>query len=352
MSNILVFRIGNLGDILVALPAFWLIRRLHPQDRIILLTDEGGNRTAKVPFSLLQGTGLFDEFMTYRKMTAFSLLQLLVRCRSRRFATVYYLPPSARSRSQIWRDRLFFRICGIRNLYGFHWQENPYPRRPDGTLEVVCREADYLLSLLEKDGFTVFPEERQCMELSITDGERHTVSGWVEREKIPGHRPWVAFAPGSNMPAKCWPLERFIDVGRQLIREYNIYPIIFGGGEDAEKGDALIKAFGIGSNAAGILSVRESAECIRRCAFYVGNDTGTMHLAAAVGTRCIAIFSSRENPGRWDPHGSGHIVLRRHIPCEGCLRTECFQEAAPCILKITVEEVLDASKKIIADLHS
>jgi len=101
-------------------------------------------------------------------------------------------------------------------------------------------------------------------------------------------------------------------------------------------------------NWAGSLSVLESAEALRRCTLYLGNDTGIMHLAAAVGTRCIAIFSARDHPGKWYPYGQGHVVIRKQIPCEGCYLTVCEEHRMACLMEINVEEVCQA---VLSDLN-
>ena len=99
--------------------------------------------------------------------------------------------------------------------------------------------------------------------------------------------------------------------------------------------------------AAGALGIRQSLAALRRCRLYVGNDTGTMHLAVAAGTRCVAIFSARDRPGLWEPYGSGHRVLRRKIECEGCELMECTEKGNACTLAIGVDEVVSACRSIL-----
>src|SRR5207244_10101617 len=95
-------------------------------------------------------------------------------------------------------------------------------------------------------------------------------------------------------------------------------------------------------NLADIFTVFETTYYISRCTLYLGNDTWTMHLASAVGTRCIAIFSARDHPGKWYPYGQGHVVIRKHVPCEGCYLTVCEEHRMACLMEIIVEEVCQA----------
>ena len=84
-----------------------------------------------------------------------------------------------------------------------------------------------------------------------------------------------------------------------------------------------------------------------RCRLYLGNDTGTMHLAAAAGTRCVAVFSSKDWPGIWYPYGTGHRVLRTAVECDGCRLTECIERRMECILSIAVEDVYRAAADLL-----
>jgi heptosyltransferase III len=95
-------------------------------------------------------------------------------------------------------------------------------------------------------------------------------------------------------------------------------------------------------NLCGALTPRESAAVLARSAVFLGHDSGPMHLAAAVQTRCVAVFSSRNLPGVWFPYGNGHAVLYHPVACGGCKLQTCIAERKKCILSITVDEVLAA----------
>ena len=113
------------------------------------------------------------------------------------------------------------------------------------------------------------------------------------------------------MQAKKWPEDRFERVGLALLDRFpDLRLVVVGGPGEKPLGDRLCRAWGERAvNLSGALSVWESAAMLERCALYVGNDTGTMHLAASVATPCVAIFSARDNPGKWEPAGPGHSGL-------------------------------------------
>jgi len=74
-----------------------------------------------------------------------------------------------------------------------------------------------------------------------------------------------------------------------------------------------------------------------------------MHLAAVGGTKCVVLMSALDWPGHWNPYGDGHLVLRRSVPCEGCLLQVCDQEGLRCLKEISVEDVIDACSELLAD---
>jgi ADP-heptose:LPS heptosyltransferase len=151
------------------------------------------------------------------------------------------------------------------------------------------------------------------------------------------------------MAAKQWPSERFSQVGAQLIAEHDMWPIVFGGPSDWALGEVLVGDWGRGYNAAGALPLRPAAAALKRCRFYLGNDTGTMHLAAAVGVSCVAVFSAREIPGRWYPNGEGHHVFRSPIDCEGCGLLECIEKRTECLRRITSDAVLAGCLDLLSE---
>ena len=95
-------------------------------------------------------------------------------------------------------------------------------------------------------------------------------------------------------------------------------------------------------NLCGALTPRESAACFARARLFLGLDSGPMHLAAAVGTPCVAIFAARNIPRVWFPHGDRHRVLYHEVDCMGCGLETCVVEKKKCLMSITVDEVVGA----------
>jgi len=350
---ILIYRVGHLGDTIIALPSLWAIRRNFPRAHLALLSNSYVLGTRVSPDLVLPQNGLIDEWLTYpsddRNGNRMSLLRLLFSLRKGKFDTLVYLAPRMRRPRDVRRDLAFFRVAGIRNVLGAIGFEK-LPSAQDDKLPTVEHEADHLLQRLALSGISISQNGAAKIDLELTSEEHTSADTWL-RQQAPGYSigtSFIGFCPGSKWPSKVWPEERFTEVGRRLIQERDVYPIVLGGPEDRELADRLISAWGRGASAAGVLSPRQAAAALSRCAMYVGNDTGTMHLAAAVGTPCVAIMAAQDWPGRWEPYGKGHTVLRRNVPCAGCMLKVCVAEGMRCLKEISVEEVVQACESVLS----
>ena len=353
--RLLVFRFGQLGDTITALPALWTLREQFPAAHLALLSEVPSHGTHLPPDAVLPKEGLLDDFLRYQGGVswnrALDYAGRLWNLRRQRFDTLAYLVPSTRTVRQRQRDAAFFRLAGIGRLLGFHgFPADASPRGADGLPMPVEHEADALMRRLAVDGVTVPGAGQGCMDLRITEAERARVLAWWAGHAegaIPKQR-WVAVCPGTKWPSKQWPVERYLALGKKLWTEHGLLPVVLGGPEDRGIAAHLIAGWGAGRCAAGELSVRESAALLEGAAFYVGNDTGTMHLAAAVKTPCVGVFSAQDWPERWHPYGDSHRVLRVSVPCSGCRLPICDRELQ-CLTSIGVEEVYAACVAALAD---
>lgn len=359
-KNILIFRIGQLGDMMVSVPALWAIRDNCPEAHLTLLCDGHVDRNYVTASDVLEGSGIVDDFIPYcivdsklERLTRFvRMLGLMWHLRSVHYDTMVYLAPSIRSKRQIRRDALFFRLAGIRRFIGIKSFRHLPKKIPGQFISVVPQEADLLLGRLQKFGIRIPRSGRGRVDVNIGEQERAAVSQWLEKLPPDGGRRWLALGPGSKMPAKIWPIERYTEVLSHLIEEFDIWPVVFGGPEDKILAESMVSKWARGYVAAGSLKVRESIAAMKKCAFYLGNDSGTMHMAVAAGLKCVAIFSSRDYPGKWEPYADGHIVLRTPISCEGCMLLDCIDHKMKCILAVTVEKVLSACREFLTRANS
>lgn len=332
--RILIFHIGSLGDTLVSVPALHVIRNHFPEVRLTLLSDNQAGKNYVSPQDILEGSGLVDDYLFYpvdkslagKFLRPLRMICLLMALRAKRFDALIYLIRTKGREPRISRDIRFFRLAGIKKFIGTEGFVT-FPNKNSGRpLPPVPQVGDQYLIRLAASGITVPPSGQGCTDLNIGESEEAAVKEWLSKLSNDGGRRWVGIGIGGKQPVNIWPLERYENVGKRLIKFFNLWPVIFGGSENQSAGDALITRWGRGYVAAGTLNVRQSIAALQRCILFVGNDTGTMHMAAAAGTKCVGIYSSRNYPGEWDPYGNGHIVLQTPVECEGCMLETCVEK--------------------------
>ena len=206
-------------------------------------------------------------------------------------------------------------------------------------------EADYLLGILKQNGFPI-PEINKG-DISLVLPEKFVLGAdrWIEG-KLLKNKMLMAVGIGSNMQAKKWHIDKYMAVVDKVKKNFNILPIVVGGKKEVEEAEYLINKWGYGASSAGQLSLQESAALLSQCKFYLGNDTGLHHIASSVGIPCIVIFSARDNPGRWEPYGEGHKVLRYDPECAGCMCYVC-DKTPSCLDAITIDAVYSACVEVI-----
>jgi len=176
----------------------------------------------------------------------------------------------------------------------------------------------------------------------------------AEHSVTPG-RPLVAFVPGSRLRRKQWPIERFSELGRLLLDEYQPYVVVVGGPNDrplggrleAELGDRVI-------NLAGRTTLRQVAAVLDRCCLTVSNDSGPMHLAAAVGSAVVEIAwyacdnspRGSDSPARFHPWGVPHEVVHPENLSAPC-HDYCESHEAHCILGVETGKVWAAVRSLL-----
>ena len=349
-DRLLVFHVGNLGDTVVALPAFAAVRAAFPSSSITLLHPRFSDKTWVTADQVLDGTGYIDIFGSYCAtgwglLRAWALSKTLVWLRGQRFGLAIALLRSSTPPVRLLRVRRFLALAGIRRVIG----ASPAVRERirNMTPRVPIHETDYLLHLLDEVGVSSAAQGEVVYDLHLGADEVSRAAAWLRSAGAMSGRPLIAIGPGSKMPSKVWAPDRFAQVGDALIREFGVVPIIFGGVDERELARSLVATWGRGVAVPGEMSVRGAAAVMTYCTCYIGCDTGAMHLAVAAGLRCVAVFSARDTPGKWYPYGPGHTVLRADVPCDGCMCVDCPVVGHPCMSRIAASDVLDAARRLL-----
>jgi ADP-heptose:LPS heptosyltransferase len=356
-KRVLIYRLGSLGDTLIALPALRLVARAFPNAERRMLTNVPVSSKAPAASAVLSGMGLVHGFFTYKLGTRkvgdlVSLWWQLVRWRPE---VVVYLA-GFRGTASVVRDSRFFALCGVRRQIGVPVTEEMQKNR--------SREDD---TLLEPEANRL---ARNLAELG--DARLEDPASWgvqLRGEEIARGRQAVAAAAGGapaaerKMIAVCigtkvqpndWGKENWKTLMGVLGARYREYALLLcGAAEDAEASEFVAEGWRAVAeeprvlNLCGQLSPRETAAVLGMVSVYIGHDSGPLHLAASVETPCVGIFSARNKPGMWFPHGSQHRVIYHRVDCWGCGLERCTVEAKKCIVSITVEEVVEAVSSIL-----
>jgi len=343
-KSVLVYQIGSLGDTIVSVPAYRAVRRHFGPDAQIHVLHNAPPDDRASPHQVLDGSGLIDGAVTFQqyggRSTWKTWLEVWTKLRRIKPDAVAYIAPGERTPKQVGRDKLFFQLCGVPTLLGFHACDinQFHARGQDGQPLPVPQEAVLRLERLEQDGVAMDRAADMGIPfLRLPPDERDRATAWLGARQASGTA-LVAICPGANQPANFWPIERFEEIGRRLLSLGGITLLVVGGPAERETGERLLAAWGGGINAAGGFSVVGSAALLSRCRFLVGLDTGTTHLAAAFGIPCVVLSGERNPPGQWTPLGEGHCVLRHPVPCAGCGYRVCPVPNHPCMTGLTVDQ--------------
>jgi len=158
---------------------------------------------------------------------------------------------------------------------------------------------------------------------------------------------WIVIQPGGRWMNKRWPVEYFADLVRQLaVARGDLRFAILGGDEDRALGEAIAKADAERClDLTGRISLLEMVEWIRACDLMVTNDTGPMHVAAALDKPVIALFGPTE-PRRTGPYGQLEHTLQLNLPCVPCLKPRCnYVRPLECLRAIPPAVVFRAVQK-------
>ncbi|MCE0497247.1 MAG: glycosyltransferase family 9 protein [Methylacidiphilales bacterium] len=305
--HILIYRLGSLGDTVVALPAFRLIRQTYPDARITVLTNAPVSDKAAPLESVLENTGLINAAIHYPVglRDPAQLATLRAKLLAEHFDLAVSLT-AARGLAASLRDWLFLRTLSSK-VIGI-----PFARR-----DLVCQpvggglyesEAERLLRRVGKLG-TVDLHDPKWRDLALSPDEISTAARLLTDAGIPDD--FLAVSLGAKSPLKDWGTENwrdlFIQIGRDLPA---IGLVLFGSADEFSRNETLLPSWRWQClNLCGKTSPRVSAAVLGRARLYLGHDSGPMHLAAASGTRCVSIFSAQSPPGQWFPFGEGHVNL-------------------------------------------
>lgn len=180
---------------------------------------------------------------------------------------------------------------------------------------------------------------------------RPAAAAAVERKWPANGHPWLALQPGARWPTKCWPVEHYASLAQRLAAALpQARLVVLGGRTDAKLGRRVSQgAPDRCLDLTGQTTLPEMVEWIRRSELLICNDSGPMHVAAALGRPVVAMFGPTD-PRRTGPYGQAERVLQLKLPCVPCLRKRCgCAKPLECLRAISPEHVFTTVRQRLAE---
>ncbi len=287
-QNILVIKLGALGDFVQAAGPFAAIRAHHLGARIALLTTQ--------PFAeFARRAPWFDDVWvdTRPRLTRpGDMLALRRRLRDGNFARVYDLQTSDRS-------------SGYRRLF---WP-GPMPEWSG-----IARAASHPHANPQRDFMHTVERQKDQLAMAGIADVRPPDFSWIIRSALRFWlpRPFALLVPGgsAHRPEKRWPIGHYSALATQIAQR-GVTPVIIGAPSEKAMADAICAVAPRARNLCGETDLSDLFALAREAEFAIGNDTGPMHIAAAMSCPTVVLFSKASDPALCAPRGARVAVLRR-----------------------------------------
>lgn len=359
-DSFLVIRVDAIGDVVLTLPLLAAIRAARPAARITVVATSQTR-------SILDTCEAVDEVLVFDASKGGTLGRARRVVRAIAFGLGRLLP--RRFSAAIvprWDvddfDAGVLAFCsGASRRIAFSEAVNAHKAITDRRMDHyytdvvtdrgVTHEAIRPLKLLLPLGIATAPG---AMTIRITDEDRaraREVAGM-----FPVDRPLLAFAVGAAHPRRRWPADRFIAAARALAEETAGSILVLGGPAERALGAEIAAGIGVrAGSAAGELTLRETAALLEQCSILVTNDSGPLHLGAAMGIPIVEISchpadgdpALEHSPLRFGPWGVAHAILQPSTALGPCRGGTCVSAEAHCIIGVPVDAVVDAARALL-----
>ncbi|MBX7066464.1 MAG: lipopolysaccharide heptosyltransferase II [Parachlamydiales bacterium] len=329
-QNILVRMPNWIGDLLMATPVLSDLRKAFPSASITAM--------CRRPLcELLENDESIDELFCFTRpsndfLRRQDLRDIIAKISAGKYDTGVLLTNSFSSAWWFW-------LGGVKKRVGYsmHFRRllltDPLkvPKEKEHQVITYKRILEPLGMDISQTKPRLFLQDKEVEESKTLLYQR----GYVRGKKLIGINPGAAY--GS---AKCWPPERFRALAMRLLLETDAYVVFFGDSSTA----SLVKEISRGLperaiDLAGVTSLRELACIIKDCSVLVTNDSGPMHIGAALGVPLVALFGSTDEE-LTGPYGQMESVIHKKVKCSPCFKRVCPIDF-PCMKGISVEEVVE-----------
>jgi ADP-heptose:LPS heptosyltransferase len=334
--KILLLKLDHIGDIVLALPALRAIRCQWPLAEITLVSGPWGK-------DILEPEGVVDVFVD-------SLILDRKYFSKREFRSIHnkFSKDMAKNKYDLALDlRVFGDTAHLlkqvtASLKVYTRTETSMFLKDFGVfIPRSMHMAEKMMYLVNKIGCTSV-YQHPC--INLTEHEEIFVSEYL-KTKIFSKSKLIGFHPFASVPTRDWGIKNFLKVAEILIGYGNRECLFFVGGESLAAITSLPENIREKIHVINNTTLRESAALMSACTVFVGNNSGPMHMAAAVGIPVVSVFSGVEMAWEWGPATKKSKVIYADVPCIRCHQSACSH--LTCLTSIPVNLVVTAINDFI-----
>jgi heptosyltransferase-1 len=326
--NILVIDFGQLGDVVLSLPALRAIRKRFPRARITVAVGKPGAEIVGLSeFAdktlVVDRVGLRDGF---KPLSVLRVFQIVKDVRAKNFDFVIDLHSLSETNLLGFLSGAPKRLYSRRPGRSLDYLSNFRPRPPVETDHRKRHLIDRYLDVLQP---LKIENAERLPSLKTRPADAAALERILTKAKAEAGAPLVGLFPGAGHPSRRWPLEQFAGLADFLIRNDQVRVLVFLGPEEHSLSKEIRRQFPSAVIIVDQLTIPQLAAAQARLAAFVSNDTGPMHIASAVGVPVVLLLDKRA-PESYLPQGDRHRVIYNNV-----------------IEDITVEEVYAATRSIL-----
>lgn len=340
MKRILLVRTDRLGDVILTLPMLSALHTCFPDARISMLLS-------RYTGQIVEGHPLVHELLWYDEqgeLVPFGNMRREIAKRG--FDAAIVVHPRPRLAWLLFRSGIPVRVGTGYRWYSLLFNRRVFEHRKDAKRH----EVEYNLRLLEAIGCKSDAEPEFPIVLPPEAHER--IAALCNAHGIGPEHTVVVLHPGSGGSAREWPAEHFGMLAARLADQVNTRVIVTGGrGEERKVDEVLLATGGKAIPLVGNLNLKELAALFHRVDLFVGNSSGPIHLAAAMGTAVIGLYpqATAMSEKRWGPYARRKRVFvpAKPVSCDECKTSK--DGPCLCMASISVDEVFSSVRQMLRD---
>lgn len=341
---ILAIQLGDIGDVVLTLPAFRALKKRFPRNRVVAcVRKKASDLVALCPdvdavITVDKRKRHFLSAIKYQLAFLSSLkshrYDLSIDFRTGTRGAITSLMANAKTRlgffdteGEMWRNRIFTHLVHRDYQLGTH-------------------VADYYFELVKWLG--IKPDNPEPV-LQVSKPLRKSAKQILNANGIHPGRPFIVLQPFSLWQYKELHPDKYVDMTNRIASRSNIPILLSGAPNERQRAQKIAdRCTGQVINMAGLTTIGELAGLLSLASLFIGVDSAGVHIAAATGTPTVSIFGPSA-PSSWAPRGNRHLVIQPELACAPCRRKGCDDSGVSrCLDALSVDDIMDAAEPILS----